>query len=88
MDSYLEAVLTGTVEQSARARAMQEARAQADRLNQVVDSLQANPEGCVKELVGEPRRMREGVGKKISDEPRGMREGDDIIGRSSHGGIA
>merc|ERR1712100_982061 len=39
-DSYLEEVLTNTVEQAARSRALTEARLKASKVNNVVDSLE------------------------------------------------
>merc|ERR1712086_1190038 len=54
VDSYLEEVLTNTVEQAAQSRALTEARLKAAKINQVVDSLEAaaqEPEVVVRELV-------------------------------------
>eukprot|EP00811_Abedinium_folium_P025034 NODE_3548_length_2020_cov_6.715267.p1 GENE.NODE_3548_length_2020_cov_6.715267~~NODE_3548_length_2020_cov_6.715267.p1 ORF type:complete len:313 (+),score=134.66 NODE_3548_length_2020_cov_6.715267:410-1348(+) len=54
VDSYLEDVLTNTVEQAAQSRALTEARLKAARINQVVDALEAaeqEPEVVVRELV-------------------------------------
>merc|ERR1719247_325105 len=54
VDSYLEEVLTNTVEQAAQSRALTEARLKAAKINQVVDTLEASvqePEVVVRELV-------------------------------------
>lgn len=54
VDSYLEEVLTSTVEQAAQSRALTEARLKAAKINQVVDTLEAatqEPEAVVRELV-------------------------------------
>merc|ERR1719486_166803 len=54
VDSYLEEVLCNTVEQAARSRALTEARLKAAKINQVVDSIEADdqePEVVVRELV-------------------------------------
>eukprot|EP00931_Biecheleriopsis_adriatica_P118626 TRINITY_DN93989_c0_g1_i1.p1 TRINITY_DN93989_c0_g1~~TRINITY_DN93989_c0_g1_i1.p1 ORF type:complete len:707 (-),score=201.34 TRINITY_DN93989_c0_g1_i1:155-2275(-) len=54
VDSYLEEVLTNTVEQAAQSRALTEARLKAAKINQVVDTLEAasqDPEVVVRELV-------------------------------------
>merc|ERR1719161_393104 len=54
VDSYLEDVLTSTVEQAAQSRALTEARLKASKINQVVDTLEAaaqEPEVVVRELV-------------------------------------
>merc|ERR1712164_67998 len=40
VDSYLEEVLTNTVEQAAQSRALTEARLKAEKINQVVDILE------------------------------------------------
>merc|ERR1719473_421903 len=42
VDSYLEEVLTSTVEQAAQSRALTEARLKASKINQVVDTLEAS----------------------------------------------
>merc|ERR1719213_1123955 len=42
VDSYLEEVLTNTVEQAAQSRALTEARLKAAKINQVVDTLEAS----------------------------------------------
>jgi hypothetical protein len=54
VDSYLEDVLTNTVEQAAQSRALTEARLKAAKINSVVDTLEAaeqEPEVVVRELV-------------------------------------
>merc|ERR1719160_2420414 len=42
VDSYLEEVLTNTVESAAQSRALTEARLKAAKINQVVDSIEAD----------------------------------------------
>jgi hypothetical protein len=54
VDSYLEEVLTNTVEQTAQSRALTEAKLKAAKINEVVDRLEASaqdPEIVVRELV-------------------------------------
>lgn len=71
VDSYLEDVLTSTVEQAAHSRALTEARLQAAKINQVVDKLEASvqePEVVVRELVHSfalPHVQREVVQRRI-----------------------
>merc|ERR1711959_611721 len=72
VDSYLEEVLTNTVEQAARSRALTEARLKASKVNAVVDSLEAryqNDNTVVRELVGSfvlPHVQREMVKRRVS----------------------
>merc|ERR1712151_987039 len=74
VDSYLEDVLTNTVEQAAQSRALTEARLKAAKINQVVDTLEASeqdPEVVVRELVhsfGLPHVQREVVQRRIAVE--------------------
>uniref|UniRef100_A0A7S1QN72 Cilia- and flagella-associated protein 91 n=2 Tax=Alexandrium TaxID=2924 RepID=A0A7S1QN72_ALECA len=74
VDSYLEEVLTNTVEQAAQSRALTEARLKAAKINQVVDTLEASaqePEVVVRELVHSfnlPHVQREVVKRRIAVE--------------------
>merc|ERR1712066_1104189 len=74
VDSYLEDVLTNTVEQAAQSRALTEARLKAAKINQVVDKLEASleePEVVVRELVHSfnlPHVQREVAKRRIAVE--------------------
>eukprot|EP00929_Paragymnodinium_shiwhaense_P007851 TRINITY_DN111766_c0_g1_i1.p1 TRINITY_DN111766_c0_g1~~TRINITY_DN111766_c0_g1_i1.p1 ORF type:complete len:699 (-),score=251.90 TRINITY_DN111766_c0_g1_i1:171-2267(-) len=80
VDSYLEEVLTSTVEQAAQSRALTEARLKAAKINQVVDMLEAaaqEPEVVVRELVhtfGLPHVQREVVQRRLAVEGRRFSE--------------
>jgi len=72
VDSYLEEVLTNTVDQAAQSRALTEARLKAAKINSVVDALEASaqePEVVVRELVHSfnlPHVQREVVQRRIA----------------------
>ncbi|CAE6927803.1 CFAP91, partial [Symbiodinium sp. CCMP2456] len=74
VDSYLEEVLTNTVEQAAQSRALTEARLKAAKINQVVDMLEASaqePEVVVRELVHSfnlPHVQREVLQRRVAQE--------------------
>ncbi|CAD7927328.1 unnamed protein product [Amoebophrya sp. A25] len=73
VDSYLEDILTNAVETTARENAMAEAKAQAAKINDVVDSLDKEPEACVRELVGSfivPHAQREIIQRRITLESK------------------
>eukprot|EP00927_Polykrikos_kofoidii_P056045 TRINITY_DN50229_c0_g1_i1.p1 TRINITY_DN50229_c0_g1~~TRINITY_DN50229_c0_g1_i1.p1 ORF type:complete len:703 (-),score=151.85 TRINITY_DN50229_c0_g1_i1:483-2591(-) len=76
VDSYLEEVLTSTVDQAAQSRALTEARLRASKINQVVDTLEASqqdPEVVVRELVHSfmlPHVQREVVERRVAVEER------------------
>merc|ERR1719203_1640466 len=80
VDSYLEEVLTNTVEQAAQSRALTEARLKAAKINQVVDSLESSvqePEVVVRELVHSfalPHVQREVVQRRIAIENKRFAE--------------
>mmetsp|Transcript_53234 Transcript_53234/g.158697 ORF Transcript_53234/g.158697 Transcript_53234/m.158697 type:complete len:703 (-) Transcript_53234:118-2226(-) len=80
VDSYLEEVLTNTVEQAAQSRALTEARLKADKINRVVDTLEATaqePEVVVRELVHSfnlPHVQREVVKRRIAVENKRFSE--------------
>eukprot|EP00428_Durinskia_dybowskii_P026533 CAMPEP_0170235378 /NCGR_PEP_ID=MMETSP0116_2-20130129/17435_1 /TAXON_ID=400756 /ORGANISM="Durinskia baltica, Strain CSIRO CS-38" /LENGTH=701 /DNA_ID=CAMNT_0010486173 /DNA_START=25 /DNA_END=2130 /DNA_ORIENTATION=+ len=80
VDSYLEEVLTSTVEQAAQTRALTEARLKAAKINQVVDTLEASeqePEVVVRELVHSfalPHAQREVVQRRIAVENKKFSE--------------
>jgi len=80
VDSYLEDVLTSTVEQAAQSRALAEARLKAAKINQVVDQLEAaeqDPEVVVRELVHSfnlPHVQREVVQRRIAVENKRFSE--------------
>mmetsp|Transcript_2000 Transcript_2000/g.4511 ORF Transcript_2000/g.4511 Transcript_2000/m.4511 type:complete len:591 (-) Transcript_2000:95-1867(-) len=80
VDSYLEEVLTSTVEQVAQSRALTEARLKASKINQVVDALEAaeqDPEVVVRELVHSfalPHVQREVVKHRIAVENKRFSE--------------
>merc|ERR1712187_509886 len=80
VDSYLEDVLTNTVEQAAQSRALTEARLKAAKINQVVDTLEASeqdPEVVVRELVHSfnlPHVQREVVQRRIAIENKRFSE--------------
>jgi len=80
VDSYLEDVLTNTVEQAVQSRALTEARLKAAKVNQVVDVLEAaqqEPEVVVRELVHSfnlPHVQREVVQRRIAVENRRFSE--------------
>lgn len=80
VDSYLEDVLTSTVEQAAQSRALTEARLKAAKINQVVDTLEASvqdPEVVVRELVHSfmlPHVQREVVKRRIAVENKRFSE--------------
>mmetsp|Transcript_25108 Transcript_25108/g.78157 ORF Transcript_25108/g.78157 Transcript_25108/m.78157 type:complete len:705 (+) Transcript_25108:91-2205(+) len=80
VDSYLEEVLTNTVEQAAQSRALTEARLKAAKINQVVDTLEASaqdPEVVVRELVHSfqlPHVQREVVKRRIAVENKRFSE--------------
>merc|ERR1719498_28858 len=74
VDSYLEEVLTNTVEQAARSRALTEARLKASKVNSVVDTLETKlqkDDTVARELVGSfmlPHVQREIVQRRIAVE--------------------
>jgi len=80
VDSYLEEVLTSTVEQAAQSRALTEARLKAAKINQVVDSIEQasqEPEVIVRELVQNfnlPHVQREIVKRRIAVENKRFSE--------------
>jgi len=80
VDSYLEEVLTNTVEQAAQSRALTEARLKAAKINQVVDTLEAavqDPEVVVRELVHSfnlPHVQHEVVKRRIAVENKRFSE--------------
>jgi len=80
VDSYLEDVLTSTVDQAAQSRALTEARLKAAKINQVVDTLEASeqePETVVRELVhsfGLPHVQREVVQRRVAVENKRFSE--------------
>jgi hypothetical protein len=80
VDSYLEDVLTSTVEQAAQSRALTEARLKASKINQVVDSLEAaaqEPEVVVRELVHNfqlPHVQREVQQRRVATEDKKFSE--------------
>lgn len=80
VDSYLEEVLTNTVEQAAQSRALTEARLKAAKINQVVDTLEAaaqDPEVVVRELVHSfnlPHVQREVVQRRAAAENKRFSE--------------
>jgi len=80
VDSYLEDVLSNTVEQAAQSRALTEARLKAAKINQVVDTLEAStqdPEVVVRELVHSfnlPHVQREVVNRRIAVENKRFSE--------------
>jgi hypothetical protein len=80
VDSYLEEVLTNTVEQAAQSRALTEARLKAAKINQVVDTLEASvqePEMVVRELVQSfnlPHVQHEVVKRRIAVENKRFSE--------------
>lgn len=80
VDSYLEEVLTNTVEQAAQSRALTEARLKASKINQVVDTLEAavqEPEVVVRELVHSfnlPHVQHEVVKRRIAVENKRFSE--------------
>jgi len=80
VDSYLEEVLTNTVEQAAQSRALTEARLKAAKINQVVDAIEAteqDPEVVVRELVhsfGLPHVQREVVQRRIANQNKRFSE--------------
>jgi len=80
VDSYLEDVLTNTVEQASQSRALTEARLKAAKINKVVDALEASeqePEIVVRELVhsfGLPHVQREVMHRRIAVENKRFSE--------------
>eukprot|EP00933_Yihiella_yeosuensis_P002210 TRINITY_DN10365_c0_g1_i1.p1 TRINITY_DN10365_c0_g1~~TRINITY_DN10365_c0_g1_i1.p1 ORF type:complete len:706 (+),score=174.39 TRINITY_DN10365_c0_g1_i1:134-2251(+) len=80
VDSYLEEVLTNTVEQAAQSRALTEARLKAAKINQVVDVLESasqEPEVVVRELVHSfnlPHVQREVVQRRAASENKRFSE--------------
>mmetsp|Transcript_6427 Transcript_6427/g.15588 ORF Transcript_6427/g.15588 Transcript_6427/m.15588 type:complete len:704 (+) Transcript_6427:137-2248(+) len=80
VDSYLEEVLTNTVEQAAQSRALMEARLKAAKINQVVDAIEASeqePEVVVRELVHSfnlPHVQRETIKRRIQVENKRFSE--------------
>merc|ERR1712099_211499 len=75
VDSYLEDVLTNTVEQAVQSRALTEARLKAAKVNQVVDVLEAAQQEP--ELVHSfnlPHVQREVVQRRIAVENRRFSE--------------
>lgn len=80
VDSYLEDVLTNTVEQAAQSRALTEARLKAQKINQVVDTLEASeqdPEVVCRELVHSfalPHVQREVVQRRVAVENKRFAE--------------
>ncbi|CAJ1335719.1 unnamed protein product [Effrenium voratum] len=80
VDSYLEEVLTNTVEEAAQSRALTEARLKAQYINQVVDKLEASaqePEVVVRELVHTfnlPHVQREVIQRRIAQENKRFSE--------------
>lgn len=80
VDSYLEDVLTNTVDQAAQSRALTEARLKAAKINQVVDTLEASaqdPEVIVRELVHSfdlPHVQREVAKRRVAVENKRFSE--------------
>merc|ERR1712217_405888 len=80
VDSYLEDVLTNTVEQAVQSRALTEARLKAAKINKVVDTLEAaaqDPDVVVRELVHSfslPHVQREVVQRRIAVENKRFSE--------------
>eukprot|EP00928_Gymnodinium_smaydae_P071241 TRINITY_DN54887_c0_g1_i1.p1 TRINITY_DN54887_c0_g1~~TRINITY_DN54887_c0_g1_i1.p1 ORF type:complete len:734 (+),score=193.71 TRINITY_DN54887_c0_g1_i1:95-2203(+) len=80
VDSYLEDVLTSTVDEAAQSRALTEARLKASKINQVVDQIEAasqDPEVVVRELVHNfmlPHVQREVVQRRIAVENKKFSE--------------
>merc|ERR1719213_1005607 len=80
VDSYLEDVLTDTVEQAAQSRALTEARLKAAKINQVVDRLEATaeePDVVVRELVHSfqlPHVQREVAKRRVTVENKRFAE--------------
>jgi len=80
VDSYLEDVLTSTVEQAAQSRALTEARLKAAKINQVVDQMEADsqePEVVVRELVHNfqlPHVQREVQQRRVATEDKKFSE--------------
>merc|ERR1711879_341670 len=80
VDSYLEDVLTNTVEQAAQSRALTEARLKAAKINSVVDTLEAaeqDKEVVVRELVHSfnlPHVQREVVKRRTAVENKRFSE--------------
>lgn len=80
VDSYLEDVLTDTVEQAAQSRALTEARLKAAKINQVVDRLEATaeePDVVVRELVHSfqlPHVQREVAKRRVAVENKRFAE--------------
>merc|ERR1712110_969864 len=72
VDSYLEEVLTNTVEQAAQSRALTEARLKAAKINSVVDAIEASEqdgEVVVRELVHSfalPHAQREVIQRRVA----------------------
>merc|ERR1711920_524000 len=96
VDSYLEDVLTNTVEQAAQSRALTEARLKAAKINSVVDTLEAaeqEPEVVVRELVHSfnlPHVQREVVKRRTAVENKRFSEAargalDETYRRVEHG---
>merc|ERR1712072_465854 len=71
VDSYLEEVLTGSVDQAARARALTEARIKASKVNHVVDRLESmyqDEKATARELVSSfllPNVQREQLQRRL-----------------------
>lgn len=80
VDSYLEDVLTNTVEQAAQSRALTEARLKAAKINKVVDTLEASaqePDVVVRELVHSfalPHVQREVMHRRVAVENKRFSE--------------
>eukprot|EP00434_Breviolum_minutum_P014394 symbB.v1.2.012691.t3/scaffold880.1/size155533/13 len=80
VDSYLEDVLTSTVEEAAQTQALTEARLKAAYVNQVVDMLEASaqePDVVVRELVHTfnlPHVQREVIQRRIAQENKRFSE--------------
>merc|ERR1712072_1307198 len=80
VDSYLEEVLTNTVEQAAQSRALTVARLKAAKINQVVDTLEASVqelEVVVRELVHSfnlPHVQHEVVKRRVAVENKRFSE--------------
>jgi len=80
VDSYLEEVLTSTVEEAAQTQALTEARLKAAYVNQVVDMLEASaqePDVVVRELVHTfnlPHVQREVIQRRIAQENKRFSE--------------
>lgn len=90
VDSYLEDVLTNTVDQAAQSRALTEARLKAAKINQVVDAMEEasqEPEVVVRELVHSfnlPHVQREVVKRQIAIENKRFSEAARVAVDETH----